>query len=114
MDPHTLEHCLAAADDPTFAARLRDALLALPPQTLPLKRACTQGGIVDDTNLTVSVLASERSADAAVARVGVFFSERVGGCNCHDDPVETPAYGVIEIRLSAATGSLSVRYLGDG
>lgn len=113
MNLETLEHCLAAEDDAVFATRLRDALLAQPPETLPLHLACNQGGMVKAGDWSLSVLASERSADQAVCRVGVFFTEQVGGCNCHDDPLEARAYGVFEVRLSRSGRTIACRYLGD-
>ena len=113
MNRQLIAHCLAAADDATFAARLRDALTALPPGTLPLGRACTQGGIVDEADRSLSILSARRSAGQGEARVGVFFVERVGGCNCHDDPAESTAYAVIEVQLSEGDGTVDYRYVGD-
>jgi hypothetical protein len=114
VNRQTLEHCLGAPDEAAFAVRLRHALLALPLEKLPLHLACNQGGFVKTEDLSVSVLASKRSADLAVCRVGFFFTERVGGCNCHDDPLEVAAYGVFEVRLSRDGPAITCRYLGDG
>lgn len=113
MDPQMIEHCLAAADDAEFATRLRDALGTLPSGTLPLAQACTQGGLVDETRRTLSVMSSRHSSRQALARVGVFFTERVGGCNCHDDPAESTVYAVIEVRLSADDPTVHYRYVDD-
>jgi hypothetical protein len=113
MDHQTIADCLAETDQAGFAQRLRAALLALPAGTLPLAEACTQGGLVDESDLALSVLSSEHSAQAARARVGVFFSERVGGCNCHDDPLDITAYAVIEVRLDRAAGCASYRCVSE-
>ena len=113
MDRQLIAHCLAATDDANFADRLRDALSTLPPGILPLAQACTQGGLVDETGRSLSVLGTQHSSGQWVARVGVFFTERVGGCNCHDDPAESTVYAVIEVRLSADDPGVDYRYLDD-
>jgi hypothetical protein len=46
-----------------------------------------QGGMVDDSDIAVSVLTSREASDVIETKVVVFFSEIVGGCNCNDDPV---------------------------
>ena len=60
--------------------------------------------MIDDNNISASVLGVEQTADHLTARVGVFFTEIVGGCNCNDDPAEANAYCVIEVRIDRATG----------
>ena len=99
-----LQDCLAAADTKGLAARLAAGLQALPPGTLPLHIGCTQGGLVDDHDITATVLSVERGTDRAVARVGVFFTELVGGCNCHDDPLAVNAYCELRVTLDRAAG----------
>jgi hypothetical protein len=99
-----LKYCLEALDTTVLAQRLTDTLCELPPGTLPLQHGCEQGGMIDDHAISASVLTVERTADHLTARVGVFFTEIVGGCNCNDDPVESNAYCIIEVRIDRATG----------
>lgn len=93
-----------AAEQGPRLARALGALEALP---LALQRCCNQGGLADPAGLTVSVLDCELTPGAARARLGVFFVEVVGGCNCNDDPVEVNAY--CELDLTVADGTLTLR-----
>jgi hypothetical protein len=98
---------IAAAGSARFEQSLSAALRALPPGTLPLQAGCSQGGMVDDSNIAATVLGVERQTDPVLARVGVFFTEVVGGCNCNEDPVEVNAYCLLEVRIDCATGNAS-------
>lgn len=96
-----------------FADKLVRALRALPAGSLPLTAACTQGGWVDDSDLAISVLTISGDDGAVSARVGVFFTEVVGGCNCNDDPVGCSAYGVVRVTLDRTTGIAEIVPDGD-
>ena len=111
--PVHLPDCLNCPDEATFAARLKTAITQLPPGSLPLQQATTQGGLVDDSQITVTVLGSEREGDEIVARVGVFFEEVVGGCNCHDDPVSVNGYCMLQVRIDANTGEARFTYVAE-
>jgi len=97
----------AVRDWPTdaFAPSLKRELMALGKGVLPLASAVTSGGVVDDSNLAVSILRSTDAGSTIVVRVGVFFAEVIAGCNCSDDPMSIPAYCELHIdidKLSAA------------
>ena len=64
----------------------------------------TAGSLVDDRNISASVLSVEQDQDRFLARVGIFFTEIVGGCNCSDDPLEVNAYCVLEVAISRRDG----------
>ncbi|MBT8429849.1 MAG: glucosamine--fructose-6-phosphate aminotransferase [Gammaproteobacteria bacterium] len=104
MESIRLGHCLEAEDSERFKQRLASALNALPRGSLPLHAGCGQGGLVDDSDISASVLGVEQDNDRFVARVGIFFTEIVGGCNCNDDPLEVNAYCVLEVAISRADG----------
>ena len=106
-----LAHCLTA--DGVDETALRLALQRLPPGTLPLHEACTQGGVVDDGDLGISLLNWAVSGSQVTARVGVFFDEIVGGCNCHDDPVATHSYALLGLRIARDGGRAEVRLLSE-
>jgi hypothetical protein len=101
-----LAHCLTA--DGVDETALRLALQRLPPGTLPLHEACTQGGVVDDGDLGISLLHWATAGSQVRIRVGVFFSEIVGGCNCHDDPVATSRYAILWVRIARVDGSAEI------
>lgn len=81
-----LPNTLRDAGEKHFAATLADELKLLPTGSLPLHLATTQGGMVDDSDIAVSVLNSHTSETEVRCKITVFFDELVSGCNCADDP----------------------------
>lgn len=106
-----LRHCLS--DDGIDTTALLVALQRLPPDTLPLHKACTQGGVVDDGDLGISLLNWAVSGSQVTARVGVFFDEIVGGCSCHDDPVATTRYAILGVSIARGDGSAEIRLVSE-
>lgn len=111
MQDLELAHCLT--DDGIDAPTLIKALEQLPHGTLPLHEACTQGGMVDDSGLSVSVLRCVASDSHVIVRLGVFFAEVVGGCNCHDDPVATQSYALLGLRIARSDGAAEIQLLSE-
>jgi hypothetical protein len=64
--------------------------------------------MIDDRDIETTILCMEQAADQISARIGVFFTEIVGGCNCNDDPLETNAYCVLEVVIDRTTGKASI------
>lgn len=104
-----LQLTVRAWGTPAFEPTLKSELAALPPTCLPLDALTGQGGRVEGVSLRV--LAAEASADAIRARLGVFFTEWVGGCSCGDGLVPVPGYGEIELSIARgdATAQLTPR-----
>jgi hypothetical protein len=109
----TLTAALRAWPSDDFARALKADLEALPAGTLPLHLATTQGGLVDDSDISVSVLTHTDDAAAIRARVGVFFTEAVGGCNCHDDPIRANGYCLLEVSIHKRTAAADFVLLPD-
>ena len=86
-----------------FSQTLKGELEQLAAGTLPLEKAVTQGGYVDDSHITATVLHAEEDAQAIQARAGIFFTEIVINCGCGDDPMETNAYAELRIRIDKST-----------
>ena len=107
-----IDRCLAAQDTADLEYGLGELIDALPPGELPLQSCCTQGGIVDETERTISLLSVQHTDESIQARIGVFFTEVVGGCNCHDDPVRHHAYCVVQIRINRRDANIEIA-LGD-
>ena len=106
-----LRHCLT--DDGVDETALPLALRRLPPGALPLTEACTQGGIISDGDLGISLLSWATTGSHIVVRVGVFFEEIVGGCNCHDDPVAASRYAILGVRIARGDGSAEIRLVSE-
>lgn len=107
--PASVEHWGSPRFDSTLKAELRK----LKRGTLPLTQATTQGGMVDDSDISVSVLKSSESNDSIVVRASVFFDEIVGGCNCHDDPVSENAHCTLRVTIDKVTTLANFEVLAD-
>ena len=95
---------LRAWQSTAFPQALKTELEQLAPGSLPLDKAVNQGGYVDDSHITATVLSAEENAQAVHARAGIFFTEIVINCGCGDDPMETNAYCEMRIRIDKTTG----------
>jgi len=86
-----------------FARTLKTELEGLIMGSLPLEKATTQGGQVDDSEISVTVIDAFDRETSIQAKVGVFFSEIVGGCSCGDEPVAENAYCEILVSIDKRT-----------
>ena len=93
-------------DSELFTRSLKNYIEDLPSNTLPLNQRTTQGGIVDDSNISASILSVSNTDDFIQAKTGVFFTEIVGGCSCGDDPVSLNVYCEIIVFFNKHTGEL--------
>jgi hypothetical protein len=80
---------------------LKQDIEALGVTAVPL--ATTQGGHIDPNKFSVTVLTTQDTLDAIEARIGVFFSEMLGGCNCSEDPVESDGYCELIVTINKQT-----------
>ena len=103
-----LRQCIGLEETRAFERCLIAALRSLPPGSLPLQACCEQGGVADDRGISVSVLDMQHGHERIRARVGVFFTEVIGGCNCHDDPLESNRYCVLEIAIVRPHGDAEI------
>ena len=94
--------------DGSFERALKRELENLPTGTLPLEQATSRGGRVDDHDISVTVISAKDTGEAIQARVGIFFTEIVGGCGCGDDPIPENTY--CEMRVSIDKHSSAARF----
>ena len=83
------------------------------PGILPLFKCTSQGGIVDESNISASVLSITESFDTINVKTAIFFTEIVGGCNCADDPVSVNAYGELVIGINKLSKEVSFSVIDD-
>lgn len=82
---------------------LKQALQSLPTGTLPLEKGTSRGGFVDDGDISVTVIELHRFERNIDARIGVFFTEIIGGCGCGDDPTPENAYCEMRVHINSTT-----------
>jgi hypothetical protein len=91
-----------------FAATLKREILALGPSDLLLHRVTTQGGLVDGAGIDATILDTTEDDGALVVRVGIFFTEVVGGCSCGDEPASSQAYCEVQLRIDKDTAEAHI------
>jgi hypothetical protein len=96
-----------------FARTLKNELEHLPAGTLPLDKGVAQGGMVDDSNVTATILHTDEDEHTIQAKVGIFFTEIVINCGCGDVPMETNVYCVLQISIDKTTGQAEFEVLQD-
>ena len=88
---------------PRFDQTLKNEIEALQAACLPLSRGTGLGGRIDGTDLTVTIFSTLENGQSLQARVGVFFTEIVGGCSCGDEPFSQPAYCLLKVIIDRQT-----------
>jgi hypothetical protein len=104
----------AAWDTPEREAALKRALEGLDAADLPLQQALMRGSQVTAAPVQVMVLTTTETAEGLEARVGVFFTSLLGGCQCADDPTpleSLPEYAQIKVTIQRETGMARLRLL---
>lgn len=107
----TLSNCLAHWGTDSFKQALKTELENLPPGSLPLNQATTQGGYVDDNNITATILEVSDTGDSITAKAGIFFTEIMICCGCGDDPMPQNAYGELEVVIDKQTANTELKLL---
>lgn len=95
-------------------AVLKGELERLAAARLPLQQALARGSHVTAEPFRVMVLATDEEDDGLRARVGVFFTGIISGCQCADDPTPLegfPEYAEIEVTIQRETGAAKMRLL---
>ena len=103
----TLLSSLQCWNTEAFSSTLKREIEELPAGALPLYQCTTRGGLVDDSNITATLLKTTESEQALQVKLGIFFSEIVGGCNCHDDPLVENGYAEIMLIIDRSSGAAS-------
>lgn len=96
-----------------FEQTLKAELESLPTGALPLQQATSQGGIVDDSDISASILGSEERDNKIKIRAGIFFTEIVAGCNCNDPPMEINGYCLLGVFIDRSSGETSFAVIPD-
>ncbi|MDH5191022.1 MAG: glucosamine--fructose-6-phosphate aminotransferase [Gammaproteobacteria bacterium] len=94
-----------------FSQVLKCEIESLASGILPLDKATTQGGVVEDHNITVTILGSVEDESTIIAKAGVFFGEIVGGCNCSEEPVTHNVYCEIEVFINKISSKADIQLL---
>lgn len=111
-----LPDSLAAWQTAGFGTTLCRELEALGPHRLPLQQGLAHSSCVSDRPIRAMLVDDAGADDAPGARVGVFYTGIVAGCNCADDPTpvdEQNEYCVLRITIDPDTAEAQVSLLPD-
>lgn len=86
-----------------FRQTLKGEIEGLEGGALPLQRGATRAGLVNDRDITASILGTSEDGDCIRARVGVFFSVTLAGCSCGDEPSPENDYCEIQVTIDKTT-----------
>lgn len=87
----------------SFQRTLKTQIKSLPSGSLPLEKALTQGGYVDDDDIDVAILSNTETEEIITLKLGVFFTEIVINCGCGDDPMPINAYSEMNMLINKLT-----------
>ncbi|MFK5892405.1 MAG: glucosamine--fructose-6-phosphate aminotransferase [Pseudomonadota bacterium] len=106
-----LPKSLNAFGSSRFNQIVKQELATFKSAEFPLHQATTQGGLVDDKQISVSVLSSiEKEKDIQV-KLSVFFDEIVGGCSCGDPPMQVNNYCELLLAINKETAQATFQLL---
>ena len=97
-----------------FTSTLKADIEALDGACLPLYPGTQAGGHIDDSDLTVTVLSARACGPVIESRIGVFFTEVVGGCSCGDEPFTRPGYCQLRVTIDLQTARAGFEPVEDG
>ena len=107
--PNALHHWKTEA----FAQTLKAEIEGLKSAALPLEKALTQGGVVEDSDISVAVITTAEDEKVIEVKIGVFFTEIVAGCSCGDAPMSINAYCQLLVSLDKMTSEASFTLMPD-
>lgn len=98
-----LPRALAAWGSSHFASVLKAELESLGAGSLPLDQGVFQGGYADESGITALVMRFAGVGAVIEAKVGIFFTEVVGGYGCPIEPIERSSYCEMMVRIDRST-----------
>ena len=105
-----LEKALHAWQTPTFKETLKQEIMQLSHDQLPLQQGLSFGNHVAATPITVIINGVTEMEDVIRVRVGILYQSIIAGCSCADDPTpvsEINEYCEVQLDInknSASTG----------
>lgn len=106
-----LPNSVKAWSQPGFRETLKHEIEQLPSGQLPLQQCLSSSSHALDDAVSVMILGVSDDPGFIHARVGVFFSGIIAGCNCADDPTPVEAqneYCELQLTIAKATAETSV------
>jgi len=106
-----LPKSLAAWQTSRFSDTLKQELLQIKFNLLPLQQALSHGNFATFDNINILILSSTDDNATIHVKVGIFFTSLISGCQCADDPTpmnEENEYCELMIHINKTTGNSSL------
>lgn len=108
-----LPNSLCAWRTDAFGATLKGEIEGMSAGTLPLDAGTSRGGLVDDGDITATILTVTDDELSIICDIGVFFTEIVAGCSCGDEPDPINAYCRMRIRIDKTTAEAEIEQIAN-
>ena len=111
-----LTKALTACGTPTFKQTLKDEIEQLDVELLPLQQGLSQSSFASGEDLSVMIISVSETPDLIVARVGIFYSGIIAGCNCADDPTpidKNTEYCEVQFEINKLTAETTLTLLPE-
>jgi len=105
------QQALTDWQSPLFEKSLKHEISNINPDYLPLQNATTQGGLVDATNISITILRHHEKNNSLIINIGLFFTEIVPSCNCDEEPLEANTYCEIKITINKSNAKTTFTLL---
>ena len=106
-----LDRTLRAWGTPVFDDVLKQQLLQLSIDQLPLQQGMSMGSYVIDAPITLVNIRAAEMNDVIRVQAGVFFQTVIAGCSCADDPSavnENNEYCEVQLDIDKTTAVANV------
>ncbi|HSP01685.1 MAG TPA: hypothetical protein VLN90_09530 [Thioalkalivibrio sp.] len=106
---------LQAWGRPEFEDVLKQEIVALGAEGLPLQQGLSAGSMALAEDLGVMILAITQTTEALTVRAGLFYTSIIAGCACADDPTPTDVlteYCEVVLAIDRDSGQTRIRLDG--
>ena len=111
-----LPESVQAWGTPNFGNTLKQEILRLDALLLPLQQGLSTGSYALADQLAVTLISSSREEGRILAKVGLFYTSVIPGCNCADDPTPEEKfneYCEALFSIDRLTGETAISLLTD-
>jgi hypothetical protein len=110
----TMNLSLQAWNTAVFTETLKQEICSLDEKLLPLQQGLKYSSIVNADSLSVTIFKVTADDNNIIAKVGLFYTGIIAGCNCADDPSsadEITEYCETEFNINRSTAETVIKLI---
>lgn len=111
-----LTRSLQAWGTPEFPGVLKQEVMSVNPEQLPLQDGLSAGSHALGGGFEVMIIAVSEGENAIRVRAGIFYSGIIAGCSCADDPTPVEPHGEyceVQLEIDRHTAETTVSLLAE-